>query len=479
MPGLSPEVSPYALYLPREGISTGKTKDARVSESPSPREAWYTGITRYQWLVLTIASLGWIFDVFEGQVFVASMNEAMPKLLPITATAGDKTFYNNIALAAFLAGGALGGVIFGALGDRIGRAKTMVITILMYSLFTFLTAFSQNAWQIIVLRFLVALGVGGEWAVASAMVAEVFPTKARAWSGAIFHGSSTFGAYLAVAAGEFIVNNDALGWRWGFAIGALPALLTLWIRWSVKEPETWVADQSRHSQSAGRITDLFSPEFRKRTLLGFSLAVVGLATYWGVHIYGKDFTRQRARTHYSAVAGVTPEMSTEERDAALAPYRQPIKSAEMWGMFLTITGGGIGLVAFGPICEALGRRWAFTIFHVGGLIMGLLLFLTYPIWSDVVLYGLLLLFGFWTLGMHAGYAIYFPELYPTRLRSLGSGFCFNFARFTTALMLVVNGAIQANGVPFETAGAALSLLFLAGVVIIWFGPETKGTTLAS
>jgi hypothetical protein len=96
-----------------------------------------------------------------------------------------------------------------------------------------------------------------------------------------------------------------------------------------------------------------------------------------------------------------------------------------------------------------------------------------------VFYALLVLFGFWTLGMHAGYAIYFPELYPTRLRSLGAGFCFNFARFTTAIMLVVNGYLQQQHVSFETAGTFLSLLFLAGIVIVWFGPETKGTTLSS
>jgi hypothetical protein len=109
--------------------------------------------------------------------------------------------------------------------------------------------------------------------------------------------------------------------------------------------------------------------------------------------------------------------------------------------------------------------------------MGLLMFTTYQRWPAPVFNLLLMLFGFWTLGMHAGYAIYFPELFPTRLRSLGAGFCFNFARLTTAVMLVVNGLLQSQGVPFERAGALLSLLFLAGVVIAWYGPETKGTTL--
>src|SRR5437764_5550786 len=140
-----------------------------MSTTTTANSAWYSGITGYQWLVLVIASLGWIFDVFEGQVFVASMNEALPSLLPKDTAESVSKLYNNIALGAFLAGGALGGVVFGALGDRIGRARTMVITILMYSFFTCLTAFSQNWWQIVALRFLVALGVGGEWAVGSAM----------------------------------------------------------------------------------------------------------------------------------------------------------------------------------------------------------------------------------------------------------------------------------------------------------------------
>lgn len=448
-----------------------------MSNRPAP---WYSGITGYQWLVLTIASLGWIFDVFEGQVFVASMNEMIPSLVRMGTSDATIKFYNNLALGAFLAGGALGGVVFGALGDRIGRARTMVITILIYSLFTCLTAFSQTWWHAVVLRFLVALGVGGEWAVASAMVAEVFPPRARAWSGAIFHGSSVLGTYLAVAAGAFIVNDPRLGWRWAFAVGALPALLTLWIRWRIREPQTWVADRAKRSttQAAGRIGDLFAADLLSRTLLGLSLAVVGLATFWGVHIYGKDFALRRALARVEQQARPSHDSPALTHKANTAAHQQEIKRHEMWGMFLTTTGGGLGLLAFGPFCEWLGRRWAFVLFHLGGLIMGLLLFRTYAWWPDAFFNVLLVLFGFWTLGMHAGYAIYFPELYPTRLRSLGAGFCFNFARVTTAAMLVLNGYLQQRGVSFENAGMFLSLLFLVGVVLALTGPETKGTTLS-
>jgi MFS family permease len=446
------------------------------ADSPRlPPSPWYTGITRYQWLVLAIASLGWIFDVFEGQILLSSEKQMLAALLPAGTSEGMRDYYKYVALGAFLAGGALGGVIFGAIADRIGRARTMVITILMYSLFTCLTAFVQSWWQVVALRLLVALGVGGEWAVASAMVAEVFPPKARAWSGAIFHGSSVLGTYLAVAAGNYIVAGDPQwGWRIAFMIGALPALLTLWIRWQLREPETWSKAAAEKTMSVGQqLSSLFAPGIASRTLLGFALAVIGLATFWGVHIHGKELTLRRERT---AIAQETGELSPASESQS---FDRRLKRAEMWGMFLTTTGGGMGLLCFGPICEWLGRRRAFALFHLGGLVMGILMFQTYRHWSDAVMGLLLVLFGFWTLGMHAGYAIYFPELFPTRLRSLGAGFCFNFARITTAVMLIVKAYLARLDVPLETAGTILSLLFVLGVGLIWFGPETKGTELAS
>ena len=153
---------------------------------------WYEGITKYQWLVLLIASLGWVFDVFEGQIFVASMRDAMPALLGVEPDDKSVSAWNNIAFGFFLLGGAVGGVFFGVVSDRIGRSRTMIYTILFYSLFTCLSAFSQAPWQMVLLRFLVAMGVGGEWAVASAMVAEVMPTRSRPVMSSIFHASSVF-----------------------------------------------------------------------------------------------------------------------------------------------------------------------------------------------------------------------------------------------------------------------------------------------
>src|SRR5262245_3439459 len=425
---------------------------------------WYEGITRYQWLVLVVASLGWVFDVFEGQIFVATMNEAMGDLLPPGATDGEKAYFNNIAFAAFLVGGALGGVLFGMLADRIGRTRAMAITILVYSLFTCVSAFAQAWWQLVLFRFLVALGVGGEWAVASAFVAEVFPQRARAWSQSIFHASSVFGTLLAVAAGA------TLTWRLGFLVGALPALLIIWIRLGLREPERWKESRQRGGP-AGDVLALFGPSLRGRTLVGVGLATVGLATFWGTHIYGKDalrqaYVRQAAQQEQGSEQSVLSERSGE------------VKQVEMLGMLLTTLGGGLGLVCFGPLSERLGRRGAFLLYQLGGL--GATLVLFQALADHIGAIRLFLpVFGFLTLGMHAGYAVYFPELFPTHLRGTGGGFCFNVGRLTAAPILFVGGWMQRDwGFGLADTTSLLGLLFVPGMLLLLFAPETRGRELA-
>jgi len=454
---------------------------------------WYEGITRYQWLVLVIASLGWVFDIFEGQIFVASMSEAMPSLVAQDTPKSTIDTYNTIALCAFLLGGALGGIIFGVLSDRIGRKRTMSFTILFYSLFTCVSAFAQQWWQLAGLRFLVAMGVGGEWAVASAMVAEVFPKRARAHVGGIFHASSVFGTYLAVLAGFVLIGNEgfqqfandlgmpSLPWRAGFALGVLPALLIIWIRLSLREPESWQQAQTRArqepSQKMGTIGELFVGTALRHTIVGVTLASVGLATFWGAHIFGKNLLRDAVKNEYLVEEYGNVEISKEQQDAVVATHEKSIKRWEMLGMFLVTTGGGLGLVSFGPICHRIGRKPAFLLFHLGGLASALVTFLLLQGVGTFLI--ALPIFGYLTLGMHAGYAIYFPELYPTRLRGTGTGFCFNAGRILAApVLLVVNAWLLTH---FELtqpeASAFLSLLFLVGAAILVIAPETRGQEL--
>ena len=466
------------------------------------RERWYTGITRYQWMVLWIASLGWIFDVFEGQIFVASMQEAMPALAPPGATEGGIALYNNLALAAFLLGGALGGIAFGMLSDRLGRKRVLSLTILFYSVFTCCSAFSQQWWHLAGFRFLVALGVGGEWAVASSLVAEVFPRKARAYVGSIFHASSVLGSYLAVAAGAFLIGNatlnawaqsdrlDWLGqffdpaslpWRLGFAIGVFPALLIIWIRRTLKEPESWQIARERAianpEKPMGAVAELFRGKLLTRTLVGVTLAAVGLATFWGAHIYGKNMLQNSVEQRY--LQATTPSgqsLRDDEHAAVLKQHAVSLKRWEMLGMFLVTTGGGLGLLSFGPLCQRIGRRGAFLVFQLGGLVSA---FVVFQLLTGVTTLLIALpIFGFLTLGMHAGYAIYFPELYPTRLRGTGTGLCFNAGRILAAPILFGVGWVRATwGFSLPNVASALSLLFLVGIVALVFAPETRGHEL--
>ena len=187
----------------------------------------------------------------------------------------------------------------------------MIVTILFYYVFTCVTALASEPWHMVALRFLVAMGVGGEWAVASALVAEVMPKRSRPVMGSIFHASSVFGTLMAVAVGYFIISAQVLGentWRLGFVIGVIPALLTVFIRWKMKEPEQWVkakelADADA-TQTTGSLKDLFNNQYLRSTLVGTTLATIGLTTFWGCHIYGKNTLKRRAETNVLAAAGL-------------------------------------------------------------------------------------------------------------------------------------------------------------------------------
>ena len=473
------------------------------------KERWYTGISRYQWLVLAIALVGWMFDVFEGQIFVASMNEAMPSFL--VGWEGDARkiqaeFYNNVALVSFLLGGTLGGVVFGMVSDKIGRKKTMAYSILFYSFFTWMTAFSQAWWHLALLRFFVSIGVGGQWAVASAFVAETFPSKARPHVASIFHGFGSLGTLLAAAIGALLLGNAAvetwcktsalmtwshslfdpvtLPWRLCFAIGLLPSILVFFIFSWLKEPESWTAAKERSqkdpTQKTGVIADLFKKSTIRATLVGVTLAAIGMATFWGVHVRGKDTMRIAAENKMLAEnkVGFEQTLDGKEKRVYSDEQRSELKRWEVFGMVISTLGLLVGQVAFGPISQRFGRKNTFVVYHVGAFLISLVVFQ----WVTAIqsLYVLLPIFGFFTAGMHAGYAVYFPELYPTRLRGTGTGFCFNMGRFMASPFLLIVGLMQKPEYgDFSLLGAltVLSFLYLLGPVAILFAKETRGQEL--
>ncbi|MBS0266757.1 MAG: MFS transporter, partial [Planctomycetes bacterium] len=209
---------------------------------------WYKELTRYHWFVMVVAALGWLFDCLDQQLFVlarpAAMKDLLPKIDDAAQFAEQVKVYGNYATSIFLVGWASGGLVFGVLGDRIGRAKTMMITILMYSICTGLSALSQGFWDFAFYRFLTGLGVGGEFAVGVALVAEVMPHRARPYTLALLQALSAMGNISAALINMGFGIAEEVGyvkspWRWMFVIGAVPALLALVIRRRLKEPERW------------------------------------------------------------------------------------------------------------------------------------------------------------------------------------------------------------------------------------------------
>jgi len=431
---------------------------AKQSTQDNESARWYSGITAYQWLVLAIASAGWVFDVYEGQIFNVTRGDMLREILGSSSTEIKR--YGDIFLAIFLLGGTIGGLAAGTLADRFGRKPVLIATILMYSIFSGLTFFATTVWHVALLRFFVALGVGGEWAVAASLVSEVFPARARAQASGIFHASSVLGTWMAAIVGMAVAAN----WRLAYLFGIAPALLIVWVRSRVNEPTKWQTVALEAANDASAITKMGSfrellgqSPWNKHALLGVALAAVGLGTFWAVTVAGQDLAHQM----------LLQNGATDEAAAHRAKFA--------YGIIQT-AGGGIGLLAFGPLSARFGRRLTFAVYQ-------LLAFCIVPItcfvpqtYTQLLL--LLPVFGFLTLGIHAGYAIYFPELFPTRLRATGASFCFNGGRVAAVPVLLLSGWLK--GMPdidFKTSITVLAGLFLLGAGLMAFLPETNRTEL--
>ena len=434
------------------------TTSQTVSQPESANAKWYHGVTRYQWLILIIASAGWVFDVYEGQIFNLTRIQLLSEILHVAGNDAAVKSYGDIFLGIFLLGGTAGGLLFGSMADRIGRRPTMAVTILMYSLFSGLTYFAASLWQVAALRFLVAMGVGGEWAVAASLVAEVFPQRARAHASGIFHATSVIGTWGATFAGLAVGAQ----WRYAYLVGIAPALLVAWVMASVKEPESWkqagVKAASPGGVQLGSFRDLLlNRRWAGRALLGMLLAAVGLGSFWAVTVAGQDLAKEMLL-----------------RDGV--PAAQAMEKAKFAYGFVQTAGGGLGLLTFGPLCVRLGRKRAFTLALIAAFLI--VPITCYAPQSYAQLLALLPIYGFLTLGLHAGFAVYFPELFPTHLRATGAGFCFNVGRTVAATMLFFSGWLKARpGMDLRLAISLLALLFLLGLIVVRFLPETKDQPL--
>jgi MFS family permease len=570
-----------------------------MSEAKRP---WHRELTGYHWFVLAVCTAGWLFDCLDQQLFNAERKPAIADLLRVPASDPMVDRYAGYSTSILLIGWATGGIAFGILGDRIGRARTMVFTILSYSVFTGLSAFSLTVWDFTAYRFLTGLGVGGQFAVGVSLVAEALPDRARTPALGLLQALSAVGNVTAALIVMLFEHLAAVGvlphsaWRWIFGVGILPALLAVLVITRLKEPERWqkAVAEGGPAHKGGSLTELFGvARWRKNTIVGMILASAGVIGLWGIGVFSNDLTHsifskrfeQEARGRGeaekdaqfvamalrlpdrlqetknkvapSAILGTSPRdrdgrliyaaaislndqgqpvaaesvlalldqpagqgatlldriapnrtaqspadrarrakflgdaASAQASESLLAEHAERIAARQkqiggrlgFWRsinlMFFNI-GAFFGIYVFSVVTQRIGRRPTFAIFFLAAMVSTAAAFL----WMSEFwhLFVMVPLMGFFQLSVFGGYAIYFPELFPTRLRSTGTSFCYNIARFVaalgpTALGLLSDRVFHGYEEPMRYAGVTMCAVFLVGVAVLPFAPETKDQPL--
>jgi MFS family permease len=444
----------------------------------SPRavsSATFLDMTRYQWTVLFAAWLGWGFDIFDGLLFNFVAPNCVPTLLglPIgSPEARSQTMlWTGMLTSLLLVGWAVGGVLFGAVTDRIGRTRTLLLTMAIYSVGTAACAFAPNIWVLAACRLVASLGIGGEWAAGAAMVAEVVPENRRVEAGALLYTSAPLGLFLATfvdwyIAGNVLLDDPARSWRYVFLCGLIPAAVAFIVRLFIEEPERWHNATKDTKPPAFR--ELFEGDMRRVTLGGLSVAIVALVTWWSCNAF---------------ISIVATGLGGTEADAlGLEPSDVPalVTSFKTHATSYFNLGGLIGTMLTVPIAKTLGRRAMFGLYYGAAAISILCAFgLDLSPSVRVMMYFPI---GLTVFGVFGAFTYYLPELYPTRLRGTGSGFCYNAGRVLAAFGPFVVAGIASRG--SDAFASALDVLFyvgfvpLLGLVALVIVPETKGRVLA-
>ncbi len=480
---------------------------------------------RARWLALIAALLGWMFDGLEMGLFPLVGRSALSELLGGDADVGT---WFSVINAGFLIGAATGGVLFGWLGDRIGRVRAMTLSVLVYAGCSGLCAFVAAPWQLAALRFSGALGMGGEWALGVALVMEMWPNASRGWLAGVIGAFGNFG-YLLLALVALGLNRiggelpgwlDAVGvplettgvltrngnWRLLMLVGAVPALLTLFLRLFVPESPSWLADKRRGLASKWSGIDLLA------VLLG---AIIGagvlalwvLDTSWSVKIAGTLLGVPMIGASYLFPARQFLKRSGDSDEVRRHTLGRMLLAAALSGVPLLATWGGVMWVynyvdsltkdpdarpltqaasAFGAavgcvlaalLGDRIGRRPAYAILCVLSGI-ALFSFYTFNTRFDRIFVTTAGVVGMVTASFYGWLPLYLPELFRTRMRATGQGFGYNFGRILASVGSLQTGALlKAFDGDYATACSVAAGVYVVGFVLIWFAPETKGQPL--
>ncbi len=422
----------------------------------SPNDSQLTGLTtdssyrlrdlsNAQWKSGAAAWLGWMFDGLDLHLYTLVATPFVAELLGVESKNPLVGQYSAWIQAAFLLGWALGGTIFGQIGDRLGRSRALILTILTYAVFTGLGYFAQTWWQLLIFRFLAALGIGGEWAVGAALLAETWPVAWRPWLAAILQSGVNLGVIMANFA-VFVLA--AFPPRTVFLVGILPAFLVLWIRRAVPEPKEWhLAKGCNRSHNPG-ILDLFQGTIRKTTILAVSVCALSLTGHWAFMFWSAQQLRN------------LPDLI----DWTEAARSQFVSQAMTMVMVMSILGNFLA--------AALSRKFGYrrTIVLMSLAYFASMAFTYLVPRSHQSLFYCLGLVGL-SQGVFAPFSMYLPPLYPTLLRTTGAGFCFNVGRIAAAAGTIFFGLFSHVG-DYRQALLSTSFLFILAAFVALFLPES-------
>jgi MFS family permease len=421
---------------------------------------WVRNITRYQWLVFFVVWAGWSLDAADFGLYSLVLAPAVKDLLGGTVTPADIGRVGGMISTVGLLGWAFGGFTFGIIADYIGRVRTLALSILIFSVFTALQGLAQTPLQLGIFRFLAGVGTGAEIIVGIPFVAEAFAEANRARILGIMMTGGAVGTLIAAQVYKVI---GIYGWRWVFFVGVAPALLLVFIRRGMVEPERFAAVRQRRQALAGNAQtaedheflrfvpmQLFNRQNRDSTLIGLLFCLGTLLAIWTSNIWLP--TIQRGILGNEGITG----------DAAI-PYIS-------FGMTMWSIGGIFGYAAFGFIADALGRRPAIFIYNLGTLLVGLYLYLMVDNFGPYP--ALLFAFGFFVFGVFSGHAVYLPELFPTHVRATAVSFCNGTGRIITSFGPLVAGLLV-GVVNLNHATAGMTCFALLSILAMVMGRETR------
>jgi MFS family permease len=434
---------------PLEAVESPSPPRGARQEDTAPARRSLAGVLGWLWegtpaarRSLLAASLGWMLDGFDIMLYALVVSVLLRDLAITTGTAG---LLGSLTLVA----SGIGGILFGIIADRFGRRRALIGSVLVYSIFTAACGLAQSTWQLGVCRFLLGLGMGGEWTSGAAIVSETWPDRHRAKAVALMQSAWAIG--YAAAALVVAAVLPAFGWRVVFLIGLLPALLTLWIRRGVEESHVWLRSREGAERHRATIGDVFRGRYAAVTALLTLLSTSTIFAYWGLNLWVPAYL-------------------------SLEPARGGLGLGTGLTTLLVVTmqvGTFFGYASFGYVADAIGRRRAFVIYILIAAALTALYGVVSNPWVLLVLGPVVAFFG---TGFFSGFGTVTAEIYPTSIRAVGQGFTFNVGRIGSAIApFLVGSMAQTQG--FGVAFSMLAVALLIGAATwIWL-PETRGRSV--